>query len=148
MRPSGPLSFSSFGYLGDDECRLKRESARTERSRGGRAYKVYTLPCTGVSHGITATVTDDCTGAVERTANASVEGDVRRLHVSWSRTANRNPGKSLPLSLRQRNTCALCWPWRPVRVRILQDKDERLMATNGHLFEYGHLSFTWYCWQL
>ena len=49
--------------------------------------------------------------------------------------ASRTPGKSFPLSLRQRNTCALCWPWRPARVRTLQDKAERLMATNGHLFE-------------
>lgn len=33
-------------------------------------------------------VTDDCTGEVERTVKASLEGDVRRLHVSWSRTAS------------------------------------------------------------
>ena len=26
--------------------------------------------------------------------------------------ASKNPGKSLPLFLRQRNTCALCWPSR------------------------------------
>ena len=37
---------------------------------------------------ITTTVTDDCTGAVERIVKANMEGDVRRLHVSWSRTSS------------------------------------------------------------
>ena len=39
VRPSGPLSFSSFQFPGDDEGHLKREFARTERSRGGKCSK-------------------------------------------------------------------------------------------------------------
>ena len=34
---SGPLSFSSFQFPGDDEGHLQRECARTERSRGGKS---------------------------------------------------------------------------------------------------------------
>ena len=48
--------------------------------------------------------------------------------------ASRNPGKSLPLSLRQRNTCALCWPGKPVRVPTLKAKLASHEAT-GQLFE-------------
>ena len=35
--------------------------------------------------------------------------------------------------LRQKNTCALCLPWRPARVRTLKTQAERLMAATGHL---------------
>ena len=37
--------------------------------------------------------------------------------------------------LRQRNTSTLCSPWRPAKVRTLQEKAERLIATTGQLFE-------------
>ena len=47
--------------------------------------------------------------------------------------ASRNPGKSLPLSLWQRITCALCWPRRPARVRTLQDKAVSFMARRDRL---------------
>ena len=33
--------------------------------------------------------------------------------------------------LRQRNTCSVCWPWRPARVRTLQGKAERSLCIAG-----------------
>ena len=79
-----------------------------QRSWRGREDKP---PCTGVSHGITTTVTDGCTGAVDRTAKASVEGDVRRLHVSSSRTANNE--EILPALVQAIHSCfnlSICVP--------------------------------------
>ena len=39
------------------------------------------------------------------------------------------------LSLGRETRAHWCWPWRPAKVRTLQDKPECLMAATGHLFE-------------
>ena len=50
-------------------------------------------------------------------------------------TGFENSLKILAALVLQRNTCASCLPRRPLRVRTLQEKAERLMAATCQLFE-------------
>ena len=71
---------------------------------------------------ITTTVTDDCTGAVERTVKARVERDVRRLHVSWSRTASNEEILPALVQVIHGLHLSVCVPVMKVRKARLHDR--------------------------